>query len=109
MNYEACPICGQHHETSACRTAGARCAVAAGSLPVSSVYRLALAWEDRARMADLAWEQERDAGWAEKAEAYRLCAKQLRAEAGYENMRQPEENTRDDRRRATDSAQPNGA
>lgn len=31
MNYEACPLCGEHHETSACGTAGARCAVAAGS------------------------------------------------------------------------------
>ena len=47
MNYESCPICGQHHETSACGPAGARCAVAACSpaeQPESERLAFLLGW-----------------------------------------------------------------
>ena len=47
MNYESCPICGEHHETSACTPAGARCAGAAGSpaeQPESERLAFLLGW-----------------------------------------------------------------
>ena len=90
--------------------------MAAYSLPGLSAEQLIRRWRSEADGCSRAASDYAAAGRMacsrqalDRSYAFAQCAKELHTQLAAANERQPEENNRDDRRRAPDSAQPNGA
>jgi len=82
--------------------AGARCAVPTGSLPAASVNSLLSHWEtELRRLRALAREELNEdivADYLVALRQWERCIEDLRAEMARANLRQPEENNRDEAR-----------